>query len=73
MESKMPMSTTWVFIGLLAGRGIAMAWKGVGARGPMAALKMAGKDLSYVTIGLLISLGLALAVNESFRTSLLGF
>ena len=73
MESKMPMSTTWVFIGLLAGRELAMSLRGASGRGVKESLKMAAKDLGLVTLGLLISLALALAVNDAFRQSLLGF
>lgn len=64
MESQIPMSTTWVFIGLLAGREIAMALRGTSEGGVKQAFKLMGKDLLYVTIGLAVSLGLAIAVNR---------
>lgn len=66
--SDVPMSTTWVFIGLLGGRELAMALhksSGIGVKG---AAKLIGKDLLSVTIGLLVSLALAYAVNDAFRT-----
>ncbi|MAC28264.1 MAG: hypothetical protein CMN31_01725 [Sandaracinus sp.] len=66
VHSKVPMSTTWVFIGLLAGREIAMSLRHVAGHGRKHALKLMGKDLLYVTIGLVVSVGLAMAVNERF-------
>jgi hypothetical protein len=65
--SKVPMSTTWVFIGLLAGREIAMTIRGTTSRPPRETLRLVGKDLVYVTIGLLVSMALAVSVNEPFR------
>jgi hypothetical protein len=65
--SKVPMSTTWVFIGLLAGREIAMTIRGTTSRPPRETLRLVGKDLFYVTIGLLVSMALAVSVNEPFR------
>ena len=50
MESKIPMSTTWVFVGLLAGRGIARTTRGVVGTTRKKALKLAGKDLAYGTV-----------------------
>lgn len=70
--STIPMSTTWVFVGLLAGREIAMAAQQTNEGGYRTAFRMAGKDLLYVTIGLVVSVALALASNEAFMTDLLG-
>lgn len=70
--STVPMSTTWVFVGLLAGREIAMAIQRTNEGGFRTAFRMAGKDLLYVTIGLLVSMGLAFASNEAFVSDLLG-
>ena len=70
MHSKMPMSTTWVFIGLLSGRELAMTWTRATKRTMRETLRMVTKDLAYVTIGLVISIALALAVNDAFRTQL---
>jgi hypothetical protein len=70
-ESTIPMSTTWLFIGLLGGRELAISItrnkpnkrKKATAR----ALKMIGKDMLYALIGLVISLILALAINDNIR------
>lgn len=63
--SVVPMSTTWVFIGLLAGREIAMSLTDSRGKGkPMKhSLKLIGKDAGYATIGLAISILLAVAIN----------
>ncbi len=71
MVSKVPMSTTWVFIGLLGGRELAMALRGTSSRDVRGTLRILGKDLVLVTIGLLVSLILALAVNEAVRRDML--
>lgn len=71
MESNIPMSTTWVFIGLLAGREIAMTIRGAsGGTKLKHAFRLAGKDLFYVTIGLVISVAIAFAANASLAQSL---
>lgn len=72
IQSGIPMSTTWVFVGLLAGREIAMTFRGASDHGMKNAFKLAGKDLLYVTIGLVVSLGLAFAANDAFREGLMG-
>lgn len=74
LQSKVPMSTTWVFVGLLAGREIGMSLRNVGegGRSLQDALRLAGKDLAYVTIGFGISLVVAAAANPAVRKGLLG-
>lgn len=72
MHSKMPMSTTWVFIGLLSGRELAMTWMRANHSSMKKTLRMITKDLAFVTIGLVVSILLALVVNDAFRTQLLG-
>ncbi len=72
MHSKVPMSTTWVFIGLLSGRELAMAWTQTSERSLSDTLRMIGRDLGFVTIGLLVSIILALAVNDEFARQLFG-
>lgn len=67
MHSNMPMSTTWVFIGLLSGRELAMTWMRTNDRTMKDTLRLITKDLTAVTIGLLVSIILALAVNDGFR------
>lgn len=70
--SKVPMSTTWVFIGLLAGREIGIAIRKASSddQGMKPVLKMVGKDLVYVTLGFLISLVIAAASNPVVREAL---
>lgn len=72
-DSKVPMSTTWVFIGLLGGRELAMAIRKSGDHSWGEALRMMGKDALFAGIGLLVSMVLAAAVNPLFRAQLLGF
>jgi hypothetical protein len=65
------MSTTWLFIGLLGGRELAISITRNKAskrsKATIKALKMIGKDMLYALIGLLISLILALAINDGIR------
>jgi hypothetical protein len=63
--STIPMSTTWVFIGLLAGRELAMSITDANGKGkPMSkTLRLIAKDVSYAGIGLLVSILLAMAIN----------
>ncbi len=55
--NNIPMSTTWVFLGLLAGREIAIKYFGYRSV-PNATLKNLGFDLGKVFLGLGISVGL---------------
>ena len=65
------MSTTWLFIGLLGGRELAISITRQKIKkrkkATVRALKMIGKDMLYALIGLLISLILALAINGNIR------
>lgn len=71
--SSVPMSTTWVFIGLLAGREISMAARQVaGERTVRTAARMAAWDLTKVTVGFVVSILLAALANETFRKGLFG-
>jgi phosphate/sulfate permease len=70
--SKMPMSTTWVFLGLLAGRELAMTLRRTTDRSLGHAARLMAKDILFASIGLLVSLLLAIAVNEPLRTAILG-
>jgi len=70
IQSEVPMSTTWVFIGLLGGRELGMALRKTSGRGVKDALKLMGWDVAKVTIGLIVSMVLAYAVNESFRNQI---
>lgn len=77
--SNVPMSTTWVFIGLLGGRELAMrfsarATKKVEVDGTMSlktTVLMVAKDLTYATIGLIVSIALAIAINDSLQDEIL--
>lgn len=73
--STIPMSTTWVFIGLLGGRelAISLSKSRAGARKKKAvrAMRMIAKDMTYALIGLLVALILALSINEDVRQQLL--
>lgn len=62
-DSKTPMSTTWVFLGLLGGRELAMALRGTSGRPWGLALRMMGRDALAAGIGLVISLLIAWFVN----------
>jgi len=72
MYNNVPMSTTWVFIGLLAGRELAIA---VGKHGKakkrnawvFRALRLARKDIFKALIGLVVSLILAIVINKGVR------
>lgn len=69
--STIPMSTTWVFIGLLGGRELAISIskkrRKKKIRSTKRAIAMIGKDILFALIGLLVSVILALAINESVR------
>lgn len=69
--STVPMSTTWVFIGLLGGRELAISWtkkrRKKRGRSIKRAVAMISRDILYALIGLLISIILALAINAEVR------
>ncbi len=67
IHSKVPMSTTWVFVGLLAGREFAMSLRGVSGKTRAETARLIFRDLGYVTIGLLVSVVLALLANASLN------
>ncbi|MEQ9309985.1 MAG: hypothetical protein RLN90_11085 [Balneolaceae bacterium] len=71
--STVPMSTTWVFLGLLAGRELGMSiMDNVNLGRPMPkVLKMIFKDLSYALFGLLVSILLAISINAEVRNEIL--
>lgn len=74
--SVIPMSTTWVFIGLLGGRelGIRLREK-TKQKSKKKRIKqafvMVGKDLGLATIGLIVSVIIATSVNPEFRDQLI--
>jgi hypothetical protein len=77
----LPMSTTWVFIGLLGGREMAISIAKKTAKKRTKALqksiKFIRKDLQHALIGLIISIILAILVNpiirETMHKLILGF
>jgi hypothetical protein len=73
--SVIPMSTTWVFIGLLAGREIAMSLTDASGKGrPLSrTFRLIMKDLSYAIIGLIISIVIAIAINPIILDELILF
>ncbi|RNC84685.1 MAG: hypothetical protein ED557_06815 [Balneola sp.] len=74
--STVPMSTTWVFLGLLAGREIGMSITGdkkITGQPIGKVLKMIFKDLSYALFGLLVSILLAVSINADVREELLNY
>lgn len=66
------MSTTWIFLGLLGGRELAMMLsKSTDAdKTLLGTVKMIFKDFGYATLGLVISVMLAIAVNENIQQEL---
>ena len=64
LHSKVPMSTTWVFIGLLAGREVAMAIRNTGENSLLTSFRLMMKDFSFAMIGLFISIAIAIGVND---------
>ena len=63
IQSNVPMSTTWVFLGLLAGREIAFAISGTKSRSLKKAFKLARKDMVKAGFGLGVSVAIAFAIN----------
>lgn len=61
--SNIPMSTTWVFIGLLAGREIAIRLR-LEKKVSRSILKMVGSDLLKVFFGLVVSILLVLLIKN---------
>lgn len=67
MISKIPMSTTWCFVGLLAGREISFAIRKIGASTYKNSFKMSAKDLAAVILGFVISLIVGVGANSVVR------
>ncbi|MCY4605440.1 MAG: hypothetical protein OXE49_14520 [Gemmatimonadetes bacterium] len=61
--SHIPMSTTWVFVGLLAGREIAIAWNEK-HRSRQEVSRLVLSDLAKILAGLLVSVALALLLPK---------
>ena len=75
IKSQIPMSTTWVFIGLLAGREIAMSFTDARGKGkPLGkSLKLIGKDVGYAMIGLAVSIALAVSINPEIEAEIVNY
>jgi hypothetical protein len=79
--NNLPMSTTWVFIGLLGGRELAISLAKKKAKKRIKALhksiKFISRDLRHALIGLIVSIVLAVSVNpiirEAMHQFILGF
>ena len=73
--STIPLSTTWVFLGVIGGREIAvsLARKKKGFKHKRRALTIIGRDFLYAAIGLVISVALASGANPAIRKDLLEF
>ena len=67
--STIPISTTWVFIGLLGGREIAINFRKIDGD-KVRAIKLLVKDTVYAFIGLLVSVILAISINENMRNQI---
>jgi hypothetical protein len=60
--NPIPMSTTWVFVGLLAGRELSLQYA-LRRRIKIKTWKSLGKDLLKIFLGLVISIGLVFLIN----------
>lgn len=73
--NNIPMSTTWVFLGLLGGRELAMSLQAKGQQ--VLKLRVAAlmifKDVAFAAIGLLVSLVLAISINETIKAKLIEY
>ncbi len=69
--STVPMSTTWVFLGTIGGREIAinLARMKKGKKHKTKAMRVIGRDLLYALIGLGVSMLLAIAAIPTIRAS----
>ena len=72
LHSQIPMSTTWVFLGLLAGREIAMSLRHTSNQTLLSSIRMSAKDASMASIGLAVSFLIALGCNDAMRQAFFG-
>ncbi|MFN3840236.1 MAG: hypothetical protein ACK4RF_05970 [Cyclobacteriaceae bacterium] len=75
LDSTIPLSTTWVFLGVIGGREIAIsiARNKKGVKHKRKALQLIGRDLAYALIGLVISIALATGANPLIRKEIIDF
>ncbi|MBF9253100.1 hypothetical protein I2I11_07335 [Pontibacter sp. 172403-2] len=72
--NNLPMSTTWVFVGLLAGRELGMHIQSHDkSKKYVKTFRLIGKDILSVTIGLVISVILAVAINPVMQQEIIDF
>jgi len=73
--SPIPMSTTWVFLGVIGGREIAISLSRTkeGNRHKERAWKLIVKDFTYAMIGLVISVILASGANKAIRDEVFSY
>lgn len=73
--STIPLSTTWVFLGIIGGREIAISLvrKKSGLKHKKKAAFMMFRDLAYALIGLIISVALASGANPSIQKEIYTF
>lgn len=68
--SPIPMSTTWVFIGLLAGREVGIKLRKTQNKDWPATRKLIALDLFRVSVGLAVSVVLAVCINPVIRQAI---
>jgi len=73
--SNIPMSTTWVFIGLLGGRELSISLsKSYKNKKPIGVtIKLVLRDILFALIGMLVSVIVAIAVNPKIQAQILSF
>ena len=73
--STTPMSTTWIFLGIIGGResAISIARKKKGVKHKKKALFITLRDFAYAMIGLVISIALAAGANEGIRNEIYNY
>lgn len=73
LYSKIPMSTTWCFVGLLAGRELSMTLRKASKNDLGTAFQMTLKDLFSVIFGFIVSLVWGAAANKWPRYAIIVF
>jgi len=73
LASKIPMSTTWCFVGLLAGRELTMSISKVSQKSLGEAMRLTVKDLISVVFGFIVSLVWGAMANKYPRFAIIEF
>jgi len=71
--NNLPMSTTWVFLGLLAGREIALSRLSGHEKPYLRTLGLVTKDAALASIGLVISIAIAMVAQDIPINAIWGF